>query len=80
MIANVLTGVVALIHVYIVVLEMFLWDTERGRKAFGMTAEFSAATKVLVAGLYGAATASRRILYVQALPAALALIAVWAGV
>ena len=117
MIANVLTGAVALIHVYIVVLEMFLWDTERGRKAFGMTAEFSAATKVLaaneglyngflaagliwglwlgeagfavkmfflacvlVAGLYGAATASRRILFVQALPAALALIALWAGV
>jgi len=117
MIANVLTGVVALIHVYIVVLEMFLWDTERGRKAFGMTAAGSAATKVLAAnqgvyngflvrgvirglwvggqgfwgtgiflllvvvgGLCGAATASRRILYVQALPAALALIAVWAGV
>jgi putative membrane protein len=31
---------------------------------------------VLVAGLYGAATASRRILWVQALPAALALAAV----
>lgn len=116
MIANILTGAVALIQLYIVVLEMFLWDTPRGRKAFGMTAEFSTATKVLaanqglyngflaagliwglwlgeagfpvkvfflacvlVAGLYGAATASRRILYVQALPAALALIALWAG-
>ncbi|UYV36354.1 DUF1304 domain-containing protein [Rhodobacteraceae bacterium D3-12] len=32
---------------------------------------------VLVAGLFGAATASRRILYVQAVPAALALLAVW---
>ncbi|MGB3148390.1 MAG: DUF1304 domain-containing protein [Paracoccaceae bacterium] len=34
---------------------------------------------VLIAGLYGAATASRRILYVQGLPAALALLAVWLG-
>lgn len=34
---------------------------------------------VLIAGLYGAATASRRILYVQALPAALALLALWFG-
>ena len=34
---------------------------------------------VLVAGLYGAATASRRIVFVQAVPATLALIAVWAG-
>lgn len=32
---------------------------------------------VLVAGLFGAATASRRILYVQAVPAALALLAVY---
>lgn len=117
MVANVLTALVALIHIYIVVLEMFLWDTERGRKAFGMTAEFAAATKVLaanqglyngflaagliwglwlgdggfavkafflacviVAGVFGAATASRKILYIQSLPAALALVALWAGV
>ncbi len=117
MVANTLTALVALIHVYIVVLEMFLWDTPRGRKAFGTTAEFAAATKVLaanqglyngflaagliwglwlgeagfavkafflacvvVAGLFGATTASRKILYIQALPAALALGALWAGV
>lgn len=117
MIANIFIGAVALIHVYIVVLEMLLWDTPRGRRAFGMTAEFSAATKVLAAnqglyngflaagllwglwlgeagfavkvfflacvlaaGLFGAATASRKILYIQALPAALALAALWAGV
>ena len=117
MTATVLIAVVALIHVYIVVLEMVLWDTPRGRAAFGTTPDFSAATKVLaanqglyngflvaglawglwlgeagfaikafflgcvlVAGLYGAATASRRILYVQALPAALALAALLAGV
>ena len=117
MIGNILTGVVAAIHVYIVVLEMVLWDTPRGRKAFGMTPEFSASTKVLaanqglyngflaaglvwglllgaegfaikvfflacvaIAGFYGAATVSRKILYVQAIPAGLALLALWAGV
>ncbi|MBX9453447.1 MAG: DUF1304 domain-containing protein [Mesorhizobium sp.] len=117
MIATILIGLVALIHVYIVVLEMVLWDTPRGRAAFGTTPEFSASTKVLaanqglyngflvagliwglwlgeagfgvkvffllcvlVAGLYGAATASMRILYVQALPAALALLALWIGI
>lgn len=117
MTGNILTGVVALIHVYIVILEMALWDTPRGRKIFGTTEEFAAASKVLaanqglyngflvaglawglwlgdagfavkvfflacvlVAGLYGAATVSRRILYVQSVPAALALAALWAGV
>lgn len=114
MIANVLTGLVALIHVYIVVLEMFLWDKPQGMKAFGTTPEFAAASKVLAAnqglyngflaagliwgiwageggdpikiffllcvaaaGLYGAATASRKILFVQTIPAAIALAAVW---
>ena len=111
MIANILIGLVALIHVYIVLLEMVWWDTPRGRKAFGMTPEFSAQTKVLaanqglyngflfaglvwglvseqddvqifflvcviVAGAYGAATVSARILLVQAVPALLALGAV----
>ena len=54
MIPNILTGFVALIHLYIVVLEMVLWDTERGRKAFGTTPDFSKASKVLAAnqGLY----------------------------
>jgi putative membrane protein len=111
--ANVLVGLVALIHVYILVLEMFLWTTPRARAAFGLTPEFAEETKVLaanqglyngflalalvwgliatdptgfqlklyglvcviVAGLYGAATASKRILFVQVLPAALALVA-----
>jgi putative membrane protein len=113
MIGSVLTGIVALIHVYILVLEMFLWDSERGRKAFGTTPEFAASTKVLaanqglyngflaagliwgiwlgeagdpikifflacvaIAGVYGAATASRRILLVQTVPALIALAAV----
>ena len=53
-IAMVLTALVALIHVYIVVLEMALWDTPRGRAAFGTTPEFATETKTLAAnqGLY----------------------------
>jgi putative membrane protein len=54
MVANLLVGLVALIHVYIVVLEMFLWDKPTGRRVFGTTAEFATASKVLAAnqGLY----------------------------
>jgi putative membrane protein len=54
MLANVLIGVVALLHVYFLVLEMFLWDRPFGRKTFGLTPEFSAASKALAAnqGLY----------------------------
>jgi len=54
MLANILTGVVALIHTYILVLEMFLWTTPRGRKAFGTTEAFAKESKVLAAnqGLY----------------------------
>lgn len=108
--ADIAIALVALIHVYILVLEMFLWTKPAGRKAFGLSQEFAAQTRVLganqglyngflatglfwsllprleapafklfflgcvgVAGLYGAATASRRILFVQAVPAAIAL-------
>jgi putative membrane protein len=117
MIAALLTGLVAFIHVYIVILEMLWWDTPRGHKAFGLTPEFAARSKVLaanqglyngflvaglawglwlgadgfaiklfflacvlVAGLFGAATASRKILYIQALPAALAIAALLARI
>ncbi|MER9294954.1 DUF1304 domain-containing protein [Mesorhizobium sp. M0621] len=54
MIGNILVGLVALIHAYIVYLEMVLWDTPRGRKAFDLTPEFASASKVLAAnqGLY----------------------------
>jgi len=53
-VANVFVALVALLHVYILVLEMFLWTTPRGRKAFGLTKEFAEATKTLAAnqGLY----------------------------
>ena len=108
--ASVVVALVALLHVWFLVLEMFLWDKPAGLRAFGQTPERAAATKVLaanqglyncnlaaalqrglwlgpagtgikvffllcvlVAGLYGAATASRKILYIQALPASLGL-------
>jgi putative membrane protein len=108
--ANIVVALVALIHVYILVLEMFLWDKPAGLRAFGQSLQAATASKVLaanqglyngflaagllwgltlgaagtgvkvfflacvlVAGLYGAATASRKILYVQALPAAIGL-------
>lgn len=111
--AHIAVGLIGLLHVYIMVLEMFLWDKPAGRRAFGSTREFAASTKVLaanqglyngflaaglfwglsqgtdgrdvqvfflscvlVAGLYGAATASRKILFVQAVPAAIGLLLV----
>ena len=53
-VADIVVLLIAALHVYILVLEMFLWDTPRGRKAFGTTPEFAAASKVLAAnqGLY----------------------------
>ena len=103
-------ALVALIHAYILVLEMFLWDKPRGMKSFNLTAEFAKQSKrlamnqglyngfvaagliwglsmgeaglevklfflicIVVAGVYGGLTASRKILYIQALPAALAI-------
>ena len=46
-IANIVVGLVALVHVYILVLEMFLWDKPAGLRAFGQTKEAAAASKVL---------------------------------
>jgi putative membrane protein len=53
-VAGIVVGVVAALHLYFLVLEMFLWDTPTGRAAFGLEPEFSAQTKVLAAnqGLY----------------------------
>ena len=115
-IANILVALVAALHAYFLILEMFLWDKPQGLKVFRNTPEKAEITKVLaanqglyngflaagliwglvhgnpafafqiktffllcviVAGVYGAATVSRRILYVQAAPAALALIQLW---
>ncbi|MBL8302653.1 MAG: DUF1304 domain-containing protein [Ideonella sp.] len=111
--ANLVVALIALLHVYILVLEMFLWDKPAGRRAFGQTQEMATATKVLaanqglyngflaaglfwglslgaagnpvklfflgcvlVAGLYGAATAARKILFIQAIPAAIGIVLV----
>ena len=108
--ANIMVGLVALLHLYFLVLEMFLWDKPAGLRAFGQTLEKAQASKVLaanqglyngflaagliwglwlgaeghaikifflacvlIAGLYGAATVSRKILLIQALPAAIGL-------
>lgn len=50
----ILVALVALLHIYIVILEMFLWTGPRGQKAFGITAEFAQQTRALAAnqGLY----------------------------
>lgn len=52
--ADILVGLVALEHLYILILEMFLWTTPKGLKAFAMTAEQAEATRTLAAnqGLY----------------------------
>lgn len=110
----ILVALVALLHIYIMILEMFLWTGPRGQKAFGLTPEFALATKALaanqglyngflaagliwsllqpvpqfawqiamfflacvaVAGIYGAATASRRILFIQTVPAVITMLA-----
>lgn len=114
MIGQILVVLIALLHLYILVLEMFLWDKPYGLRAFGNTLEKARLTKVmaqnqglyngflaagllwslyapesyalalanfflacvLVAGIYGGLTASKKIIYIQALPALVALIAV----
>lgn len=111
--ANIMIGTIAALHIYILVLEMFLWTT-RGPKVFksipkdlfvptktfaanqGLYNGFLAAGLIwslcigdaawsnnialfflgciAVAGLYGAATAQRSILYIQTVPAAIAIL------
>ncbi len=108
--ARIATALVAALHIYFLYLEMFMWNTAKGRKVFGLTPEFAAASKVLaanqglyngflaagliwgiwlgpagnsirlfflgcvvIAGVFGAATSSRKILFVQAIPGAVAL-------
>lgn len=52
--ANMVTALVALLHIGILVLEMFFWDHEIGRRIFAMTPEVSASSATLAAnqGLY----------------------------
>ena len=109
--ANIVVILVALLHIYFLVLEMFLWDRPIGLRAFGHSPEAARASKVLaanqglyngflaaglvwglilgpagldikvfflccilIAGVFGAATANRKILFIQAMPAALGLL------
>ncbi len=53
-VSSLVIGLIAVLHVYILVLEMFLWDKPAGRKAFGHTQEMASMSKVLAAnqGLY----------------------------
>lgn len=85
LIANVVVGLIGLLHIYILVLEMFLWDKPAGLRAFSQTKEAASASKVLAAnqglyngflaaGLYGAATANRKSLFIQAIPATIGLL------
>ena len=112
MLALVLVLLVALLHLYFLVLEMFLWTRPLGLKTFRNTPEKAEVTRVLaanqglyngflaagllwglvtaqwnvvvffllcvvVAALYGAWSVSRRIFYVQGVPAIAALAAIW---
>ena len=114
--ADILVALVALLHLWFLVLEMFLWDKPLGLKTFRQTPESAATTKVLaanqglyngflaaglawglslggagfsvklfflgcvvVAGVFGAATVGKKILFVQALPAAIAMALVYAA-
>ena len=54
MLGPILVVIVALIHAYFLVLEMFRWEAPRTRKVFGTTPEFAAESKVMAAnqGLY----------------------------
>jgi len=62
--ANIMVGLVALLHAYFLVLEMFLWDKPRGMRVFGTTPEYAAASKTLAAnqGLYNGFLAAGLIL------------------
>ena len=54
LVANILIGIVALLHIGFLTLEMFFWDHPIGRKTFKMTPEYSKASASLAAnqGLY----------------------------
>lgn len=109
-ISNISILLVALLHVYFLILEMFLWDKPLGLKTFKQSLSQAQATKVLaanqglyngflvagliwglslgeagfsikvfflicviIAGIYGAKTANRKILWIQAMPAIVSL-------
>ncbi|RDJ00390.1 DUF1304 domain-containing protein [Dyella solisilvae] len=111
--ASLVVALIALLHLWFLVLEMFLWTRPSGRRAFGLSEEFARQSKVLaanqglyngflaagllwglwlghdgraiqlfflgcvlVAGLFGGLTATRKVLWIQALPALFGLVLV----
>ena len=50
----ILAAIVAFLHIYFLVLEMFYWTKPKGMRAFGLDKEFAEKSKVLAAnqGLY----------------------------
>jgi len=114
LIATLLVALIALLHIYILVLEMFLWTTPRAARAFNLKPDFAAQTKTLaanqglyngflaagltwglvyplpgfawqiqmfflacvaIAGIFGAVTVGRKILFIQTVPAVIAMLA-----
>jgi len=112
--AAAIVALIALLHFYFLLLEMFFWDKPLGLRTFGIKPEFAKASRklaanqglyngflaagliwglslgtngdsikiffllcVIVAGVFGGLTASRRIFFIQALPAAIALVLIW---
>ncbi len=119
MIANIFVVLISLVHFYFLILEMFLWTTPKGLRAFGQSLEQAKASAklaanqglyngflsagllwgvlersaehaqdiktfflscVAIAGLYGAASVSRKLFFVQALPALMALVFILFGI
>lgn len=113
LLANVAVGAVAALHIYFMVLEMFLWNTPYGRRVFHLKPDYAQASAplaknqglyngflaagliwslvpganafslqifflscVIIAGVFGAITANRVILWAQALPGFIALVLV----
>ena len=109
--ADCMVVLVALLHIYFLILEMFFWDKPYGMRIFGLKQDFAKASKtlaanqglyngflaagllwgqylgdrgyeiklfflvfILIAGIFGSITANRRILFIQALPALIAMI------
>ncbi len=54
LLASLLVALVSILHIYILVLEMFLWTTPRGIKAFSLNPDFAQKSKTMAAnqGLY----------------------------
>ncbi|MBX7228713.1 MAG: DUF1304 domain-containing protein [Burkholderiaceae bacterium] len=112
--ATIVVSLIAVLHVYILVLEMFLWDKPAGLRAFKQTPESAAITKVLaanqglyngflaaglfwglylgaagthikiffltciaIAGIYGAISVGRKILFIQTVPAFIGLVLIY---